>query len=148
MSDIVNAYASIRERRDAISRLIREETKPRTVFTITTPALAPNTSANLFISDAYSSYGILSAQTNSAAWVSVYIDDNSMRRDAYRSINLDPVSNAGVVLEFITNAADNIPISPIINGYTTTGETLIPVRVTNTGNSNISIELTFTLLKI
>jgi hypothetical protein len=148
MSETVNAYASIREKRDAINRLIREEIKPRTVFTISTPPLEPNASANVYIVDAYGTYGILNAQTNSAAWVSMYIDSNSMIRDAGRSIDSDPFSNAGVVLEFITDKADAIPISPIINGYTTTGETLIPVRVTNTGNSNISIELTFTLLKI
>lgn len=148
MTDSINVYATVKERREAISRLIREETKPRLTFTITTPVLAANTGANLVIPDAFANYGILSAQTNTSSWVSVYIDENSRNRDAGRSIDSDPYSNAGVVLEFITGDAETIPISPIIPGYTLTGEDRIPLRVTNTSGTSKAIEVTFTLMKM
>jgi len=121
----------------------------RTTKTGTTTSLADGASGNLDITG-FKSYGLMSIQTDKAAWVRIYTDDASRTADASRAETTDPTPDAGVVAEVITTGASTILVSPGVFGFNNeaTPTTTIPCAVKNKSGSTATVQVTLKLLQL
>lgn len=115
----------------------------------TTSSLANGAAANLDI-DGFKGYGLLSIQTDKAAWVRIYANGASRTADAGRAETSDPAPDAGVIAEVITTGAETVLVSPGAIGYNmeSTPTTNIPCRVTNKSGSTGTVQVTLTVLQL
>jgi len=120
----------------------------RTSQSVTTATLAPNASSLVSV-NGFHSYNLLSIQTSSAAWVTIYSSAVSQSADLSRPINVDPAPGSGVIAEAITTGADKVVFTPYVGGWNnnTTINTAIQMKVVNTSNVNAAITITLTLVQ-
>ena len=120
----------------------------RTSQSVTTSTLAPNASSLVSV-NGFHSYNLLSIQTSSAAWVTIYSDSVSQSADSSRPINVDPAPGNGVIAEAITTGAAKVIFTPYVGGWNnnTTINTAIQIKVVNTSNVNAAITFTLTLVQ-
>jgi hypothetical protein len=90
-------------------------------------------------------YRLLAVQTSAAARVRVYTDTASMTADTSRAITTAVPDNAGLVLEYLTVNTAVQKLSPVPNGYSmeTTPTTAIPIVVTPTGATAVTVTVTY-----
>jgi hypothetical protein len=99
----------------------------------------------------FKSYSLLSIETSTASWVTIYSSTASIRNDWPRSILTDPSAGSGVLAEVITTQTVKILFTPAVIGFSseTTPTTNIPVKIYNSNTSTTqSITVTLTLLKL
>lgn len=99
----------------------------------------------------FKSYSLLSIETSTASWVTIYSSTASIRNDWPRSILTDPSAGSGVLAEVITTQTVKTLFTPAVIGFSseTTPTTDIPVKIYNSNTSTTqSITVTLTLLKL
>lgn len=119
----------------------------RTIKSGTTGSIANDANANLDITG-FKSYGLMSIQTDKAAWVRIYVNTASRTADASRLETSDPLPDAGVIAEVITTGPETILISPGVFGYNTDGTTTIRCAVKNKSGSTDTVTVSLTLLQL
>ncbi len=91
----------------------------------------------------------LKITTDYPAWVRVYSSTDAQTADASRPITTDPEAGAGVLLEVLTaTGALTINLSPTAVLFSATGETTIPITVTNKDTETRSITVTVTTVPL
>jgi hypothetical protein len=120
----------------------------RTTFSVSTPSIANNTTANVAI-NTFKTYVLSKVQTNAAAWVRIYTDGTSRTNDAGRSVGNDPLAGSGVVAEIINITGTTQLITPGVIGFnndaTVNNNTYL--AVTNLSGSTQAITVTMTMLQ-
>jgi hypothetical protein len=121
----------------------------RTVAAVTSVSLAAASSGTYTITG-FKGYALLSVQTSSAAWVTVYSSSAAATADSERNITTDPVPGSGVIAEVITTSSIIQYFSPAVVGYNSedTPTTAIPIKIYNNGSSTATITVTLTLIKL
>ena len=119
----------------------------RTTASATSTSLG-NGASGTFTIVGFKGYFLYSIQTSHAAWVVLYTSNAASIADSGRTETTDPLPNAGVVAEAITNGAETVIISPAVVGFNSAGLTDIPIKITNKSGSTASITVTVTLLKM
>ena len=114
----------------------------------TTSSIADQASADIQFDALGKSYVLYSVQTDKAAMVRIYNDDNARSADSSRPQGTDPVEGEGVVAEFITSAANTFVITPGVMGWIDTAANSIPVSVKNLSGSTGTVAVTLTGLKL
>jgi hypothetical protein len=91
----------------------------------------------------------LNITTNVPAWVRIYASVAAQTADSSRLITVDPVAGSGVLLEVLTTAdALSIDLSPVAILYSATGDTTLPITVTNKDTSSQAVSVTITAVPI
>jgi hypothetical protein len=120
----------------------------RTTFSISTPSIANNTTANVAV-NTYKTYVLSKVLTNAAAWVRIYTDGTSRTNDAGRSVGNDPLAGSGVVAEILNTTGTTQLITPGVIGFnndaTVNNNTYL--AVTNLSGSTQVITVTMTMLQ-
>jgi hypothetical protein len=120
----------------------------RTTFSISTPSIANNTTANVAV-NTYKTYVLSKVLTNAAAWVRIYTDGTSRTSDAGRSVGNDPLAGSGVVAEILNTTGTTQLITPGVIGFnndaTVNNNTYL--AVTNLSGSTQVITVTMTMLQ-
>jgi len=122
----------------------------RVTASVTISSLGPLSASSATIVG-FKSYSLLSIETSTASWVTIYSSTASIINDWPRSILTDPSSGAGVLAEVITTQTEKTLFTPAVIGFSseTTPTTDIPVRIYNSNTSTTqSITVTLTLLKL
>jgi hypothetical protein len=115
---------------------------------VTTNSIASG--ANVSVSaTGFKGYNLYSIQTSSAAWVTVYSSVAERTSDQSRSQSTSPTPGSGVIAEVITTGASTQLITPAAAGFSSENPatTSIPMKVGNSGNANIAITITLTLVQ-
>lgn len=105
----------------------------RSDFAATAAALAANAEANLDIVIA-KAWAALRLRTNRPARVRVYVNDAARTADAARAIGVAPSGDHGLLMEYVTSAADlDWAIAPALFGHNLESPptTNVAVRITN-----------------
>lgn len=142
-----NAFVKVNENFNDL--YLKEPLSTRTVVSGTSSILSDGSSDNVSIV-AFKSYALLSIETSSAAWVRLYTNEAARTADFSRSQQTDPLPDAGVIAEVITNGAETVKISPAILGYNdeTTPSTLIPITITNLSGTSNAVTVSLKILKL
>jgi hypothetical protein len=121
----------------------------RTDAAVTSASLAAANSGTYTITG-FKGYALLSVQTSSAAWVTIYSSVSAQAADASRTKITDPVPGSGVIAEVITTSGVTQYFSPAVVGYSgeSTPTTSIPIKIYNNGSSTAIITVTLTLIKL
>ena len=115
----------------------------------TTASIANNTAANITIAAA-KTYVLHQIETDKAAWVTLYTDDNSRISDANRTELEDPVSGSGVIAEIVSTGPAQQKITPGTIGfnYDVTPSTNVYLKVVNKSGSTGTVKVTLTYLAL
>jgi hypothetical protein len=119
----------------------------RQSFSVETLTLASGQTEAVSI-NAAKGYVLYRITTTGACWVRIYTSSEARNSDVGRLEGTDPLPGSGVIAEVITTGAQSIPLTPSTIGFTENGSNLIPLAITNRGESASSIEITLTLLRI
>lgn len=91
----------------------------------------------------------LKISTNYPAWVRVYASVDAQTADATRTIDLDPASGSGVLLEVLTAAgALEIVLSPTATLFSADGTDNLPVSITNKDSVSRAITAIITTVPV
>lgn len=120
----------------------------RVAETQTTVDLANDASGDLSFSTLGKSYCIFKIQTSAASWVRVYSDTTARTNDASRLQTDDPSEGAGIIAEVIASGGTTFVTTPGIMGFVDSGQSTIPVKVTNLSGVTGAIAVTITALKM
>lgn len=109
----------------------------------TTASLAPNASETGTITLA-KSYRLLHISTSRPAWVEIYTTAAAMTADASRTVDEDPATDAGLMLEYVTTSGMlSAPLSPLVDGYNAEAvpSSSISLRITNLDTASGTVAL-------
>ena len=123
--------------------------KTRITPSVTTAALAVDSSETGEIAGTGATGFLLSCQTDVAAWIRIYCDSTSMTNDAGRDVDTDPVPGSGVLFEALYSTFTEKPITPGTTYFNLSGEDKLYYRITNkSAIAGTSITVTFKLLPV
>ena len=121
--------------------------KARITPSITTAALAIDATETGEITGTGATGFLISAQTDTAAWVRLYCSPDAMTADASRDIDTDPAPGAGVLFESLYSNFTEKPITPGTTYFNLSGLDKLYYRITNkSAIDNTSIKVTLKLL--
>lgn len=123
----------------------------RATATATTASLAPGAADSSTTVTLGKGYVLYSIQTSRPARVELYETAAAMAADATRAAGVDPLSSAGVVLDYVTPAgATTYPLGPLVHGANLEAVPIstISMRVTNNDSSTGTVVVTFVWLKV
>jgi|13_taG_2_1085334.scaffolds.fasta_scaffold00005_12 hypothetical protein len=123
-------------------------TPTRVSQAVTTSSLPDGFDTDISFADLGASFALYSVTVDRAARVRVYKDVASRTADASRAQGIDPAEGTGVILEYVSNSANTIVLSPAVFGFIDSGESTMPVRVTNISGSTSTVVVTLTGLKL
>ena len=123
-------------------------TPTRVSQAVTTSSLPDGFDTDIAFADLGASFALYSVTVDRAARVRVYKDVASRTADASRAQGIDPAEGTGVILEYVSNSANTIVLSPAVFGFIDNSETTMPVRVTNISGSTSTVVVTLTGLKL
>ncbi len=114
--------------------------------TITIPNGAPADGTII----AAKSYALLKIATSHAAWITLYIDNNSRVNDSTRNETTDPLPGQGVIAEIITDQAATQYITPGTIGWNNdvAPDNTVYIKVVNKSGSTADITVTLTYLQL
>ena len=115
----------------------------------TTTSLSPFSTENINL-EGGRAYILYKIQTSHAAWVRVYINNESRTTDAGRLQGVDPDPKSGVIAEVITSGSETIVFSPAVQGFNDEfpSTSVTPIAVTNLSGANAAITVTMTKLTL
>ena len=121
----------------------------RVTASITTVSLAPGAKTTATIVG-FKSYALLSIESSTGSWVTVYSSTATKTADWNRSITVDPTPGSGVVAEAISTQLGKVLFTPAVMGFSSeaTPTTDIPVKIYNNTTVTAAITVTLTLLKL
>ena len=99
----------------------------------------------------YKAYMLMKIQTSGAAWVRIYTSSTARTADVNsgRTQLSDPLPDAGVIAEVITNGAETVVMSPGVLGFNeSVSSNDIPVRVSSLASGAPSVTVTLTALQL
>lgn len=109
---------------------------------------ATDSSTTIALSKGYILYSIM---TDRPARVRLYETAAALTADASRPRGVDPASNAGVVLDYVTPAASTVyPLSPVVTGFNneSTPSSSISMSVTNNDTATGTVTVTLIWLRV
>jgi hypothetical protein len=124
--------------------------QPRTTATATTSSIAAgavDSATNVALAK---TYRLLAVQTSRPARVRLYNTTAKRTADAGRAVGTDPVSDTGVMFEFVTVDTAVHTLSPLVDGTSmeTVPSATIPMSVTNNDTVTGTVAVTFTWQRI
>jgi len=122
----------------------------RITASVTVSSLPPLSATSATITG-FKSYTLLSIETSTGSWVTVYSSTATRATDWSRSITTDPTVGSGVIAESITTQSGKSLFTPAVIGFSSENipTTNIPVKIYNNNTSNtVSIIVTLTLLNL
>jgi hypothetical protein len=122
----------------------------RGTTTVTTSSLAAGATDSTITCPLATTYRLLSIQTSRPARVRLYNTAAKRTADLSRPVGTDPVSDTGVMLEFITVDTAVHALSPLTDGASmeTVPGSSIPMSVTNNDTVTGTVAVTFTWQRI
>jgi hypothetical protein len=122
----------------------------RITASVTVSSLSPLSATSATIVG-FKSYTLLSIETSTGSWVTIYSSTSTRATDWIRSISTDPTVGSGVIAESITTQSGKSLFTPAVIGFSSENipNTNIPVKIYNNNTSSTaSITVTLTLLKL
>lgn len=122
----------------------------RQTFNVTTPSLLDNDSSTVQINIGFPGYILYKVETDAAAWIRFYTDDNIRSIDTIRPIDEDPINVTGLIAEIVTAGADVVKMAPGVIGFNDDSPVAnnIPITVTNLSGTTRTITVTVTVVQI
>jgi hypothetical protein len=122
----------------------------RTTASVTVSNLTARNATSATIAG-FKSYALLSIETSTASWITIYSSTATQNSDFGRSISTDPTPGSGVIAEIISTQSGKILFTPVVIGFNSenTPNTNVPIKIYNVStNTTASITVTLTLLKL
>ena len=116
----------------------------------TTASIANAASADLTITNTGKAGQLLSIETDSAAWVTVYVSQATRTADASRAETTDPSPGSGVLAEAITTGAQTVLLTPstmFFNNEATPASELY-LKVVNKSGATAAITVTLKTIRM
>ncbi len=120
----------------------------RSEVSVTTGILQPDQTTTVFNISGYKGYFLYKIYTSHAAWVRIYTSNSARAADSSRQIDDDPPLNSGVIAEIVSQGEETVTIAPGILGFTSDGNTNIPVTITNKENEPVPIVVRLTVVQL
>ena len=118
----------------------------RASISATTAQVNADATANISLAG-YKTYVLSNVQTSAPAWVRIYTNASSRAADASRNPDNDPIPGSGIIAEVTTTPSKlSQPITPGIIGFNTDSPVGNTVYIAVTNRSDITQEITVTLL--
>lgn len=123
--------------------------RTRATVTATTSSLAAGAVDSTTTVTLGKSFRLLSVQTSRPARVRLYATAAALAADAGRGIGIDPASDAGVILDYITAGTSTHSLSPLVDGANLESvvSAFTSMSVTNLDVSTGTIAVTFNTLR-
>lgn len=118
-----------------------------TISKITT-SIEPGAAEELVFTNGYKTYMLLKLLSSSDAWIRIYVNQEAMIADRYRSEGNDPLPGSGVIADARTS--DEVVFTPVATGFNNDSPVSnnIYVSVTNRDLEAKAIQVSLVLLRL